>query len=323
MDAKRALQNWETANKVDTSHEWFEYDNEALEAMRRKQPWKKDPNYFKYVHVSALALIKMVMHAKSGGRFEVMGSLMGKFEPHSFIVMDSFPLPVEGTEVRVEALDNGEEFRVNYQCSGQEVNRKENSIGWYHSHPDYGCWLSGIDVNTQRQHQDYSDPWVAIVVDPIRTMSSGKVDIGAFRTYKKDYQPRQEMLSSHQVIPLEKIAEYGHHHSKYYKLEIKCFKSKLDASLLEAVWNRFWASTLSTSPLLEDRAQLARQITDLSKRMKHIERDRRDATIGYLLPNSSSNEADMMQVMAEAQKVSNEQIRGLLSLTIKNQLFNG
>lgn len=129
------------------------------------------------------------------------------------------------------------------------------------------------------------------------------------------------MLSSHQVIPLEKIAEYGHHHSKYYKLEINCFKSKLDASLLEAVWNRFWASTLSTSPLLEDRAQLARQITDLSKRMKHRERDRQDTTIGYLLPYST-NEADMMQVMAEAQKVSNEQIRGLLSLTIKNQLFN-
>jgi hypothetical protein len=22
-------------------------------------------------------------------------------------------------------------------------------VGWYHSHPGYGCWLSGIDVGTQ------------------------------------------------------------------------------------------------------------------------------------------------------------------------------
>lgn len=25
----------------------------------------------------------------------------------------------------------------------------ENICGWYHSHPGYGCWLSGIDVQTQ------------------------------------------------------------------------------------------------------------------------------------------------------------------------------
>lgn len=29
------------------------------------------------------------------------------------------------------------------------MNRPENAVGWYHSHPGYGCWLSGIDVSTQ------------------------------------------------------------------------------------------------------------------------------------------------------------------------------
>jgi 26S proteasome regulatory subunit N11 len=23
-------------------------------------------------------------------------------------------------------------------------------VGWYHSHPGFGCWLSGVDVNTQQ-----------------------------------------------------------------------------------------------------------------------------------------------------------------------------
>ena len=40
----------------------------------------------------------------------------------------------------------------------------ENVIGWYHSHPGYGCWLSGIDVGTQMLNQQYQEPWVAIVV---------------------------------------------------------------------------------------------------------------------------------------------------------------
>lgn len=25
-------------------------------------------------------------------------------------------------------------------------------VGWYHSHPGFGCWLSGVDINTQQVH---------------------------------------------------------------------------------------------------------------------------------------------------------------------------
>lgn len=32
------------------------------------------------------------------------------------------------------------------------------------SHPGYGCWLSGIDVNTQDTNQKWSDPYLAVVV---------------------------------------------------------------------------------------------------------------------------------------------------------------
>ena len=65
----------------------------------------------------------------------------------------------------------------------QKVGRLENMVGWYHSHPGYGCWLSGIDVGTQSTQQMYSEPFLAIVIDPHRTIAAGKVEIGAFRTY--------------------------------------------------------------------------------------------------------------------------------------------
>ena len=26
--------------------------------------------------------------------------------------------------------------------------RPEDVVGWYHSHPGFGCWLSGVDVRT-------------------------------------------------------------------------------------------------------------------------------------------------------------------------------
>ncbi len=60
-------------------------------------------HYFKTVRVSALALLKMVMHARSGGQLEVMGLLLGKTDFQQLLVMDSFALPVQGTETRVNA----------------------------------------------------------------------------------------------------------------------------------------------------------------------------------------------------------------------------
>lgn len=47
-------------------------------------------------------------------------------------------------------------------------------VGWYHSHPSYGCWLSGIDVNTQERFQKNADPFLAIVVDPIKSVNLRK-----------------------------------------------------------------------------------------------------------------------------------------------------
>jgi len=31
----------------------------------------------------------------------------------------------------------------------KQTHRKEIVVGWYHSHPSYGPWLSGVDQNTQ------------------------------------------------------------------------------------------------------------------------------------------------------------------------------
>lgn len=49
-------------------------------------------------------------------------------------------------------------------------------VGWYHSHPGFGCWLSGVDINTQQSFEALSERAVAVVVDPIQSVK-GKVNI--------------------------------------------------------------------------------------------------------------------------------------------------
>ena len=49
-------------------------------------------------------------------------------------------------------------------------------VGWYHSHPGFGCWLSGVDINTQQSFEALSERAVAVVVDPIQSVK-GKVSL--------------------------------------------------------------------------------------------------------------------------------------------------
>ena len=78
-----------------------------------------------------------------------MGLMQGSVQGDTFIVTDAFRLPVEGTETRVNAQDEANEYMVQYLQRARDVGQLENAVGWYHSHPGYGCWLSGIDVGTQ------------------------------------------------------------------------------------------------------------------------------------------------------------------------------
>jgi COP9 signalosome complex subunit 5 len=85
--------------------------------------------------MSALALLKMVIHAQSGGNIEIMGLMQGRIEANTLIVMDSFALPVEGTETRVNAQAQAYEYMTNYAETCEAVGRLEKVVGWYHSHP--------------------------------------------------------------------------------------------------------------------------------------------------------------------------------------------
>lgn len=61
------------------------------------------------------------MHARSGGNLEVMGLMLGKVDGNTMIVMDSFALPVEGTETRVNAQAQAYEYMAAYMESAKTV----------------------------------------------------------------------------------------------------------------------------------------------------------------------------------------------------------
>ncbi|GAA5853309.1 hypothetical protein JCM8547_000280 [Rhodosporidiobolus lusitaniae] len=266
-----AKATFELNNNIQQTDDLFRYDKQQQQDILKQRPWKQDPHHFRKVRISAVALIKMVMHARSGGQYEIMGLMQGKLDGDTFVVMDAFALPVVGTETRVNAANEANEFMIQYIESSPAIGRPENIVGWYHSHPGYGCWLSGIDVMTQKTNQQFQDPFLAVVIDPNRTVSAGRVEIGAFRTYPEGYTPPNASASEYQSIPIDKIEDFGVHANSYYPLEVSHFKSSHDAKLLDLLWNKYWVMTLSQSPLVSNRSYATSQLSDLVAKLRNTE----------------------------------------------------
>lgn len=269
-----------------------------------------------------------------------MGLMQGYVQGDSIIVTDAFRLPVEGTETRVNAQEEANEYMVEFLQRARDAGQLENAVGWYHSHPGYGCWLSGIDVATQHTQQLYQDPFAAVVIDPDRTISAGKVEIGAFRTFPENYKPEKTSTQldggmsdevdseGFQTIPLAKMDDFGAHSDRYYSLEVSHFKSTLDTKLLEALWNKYWVSTLSSSPLFTNRDYGTKQIAELALKIKKADRaaatnakGNRSMGPSMFASKAGEKDAEMEKIVKAGNKIAAEEEAGLLAGEIKEKIF--
>jgi proteasome lid subunit RPN8/RPN11 len=95
---------------------------------------------------------------------EAMGFLIGslyRYEGKIWVEISDFvPLKAEASETRVVPLEGS------LKKVGKLLQKKKALIvGWAHSHPGFGCFLSDIDLTTQRKYFSLSHQ-VALVMDP-------------------------------------------------------------------------------------------------------------------------------------------------------------
>ncbi len=136
-------------------------------------------------YVSKQAEAKMRNHALSmrGKRTEVMGLLLGdvrKWQDKSYLlVRDVVTTDLEATAISVKFDRSGfEKLFENLDNVGFDY----VMVGWYHSHPGYGCYMSDTDIDTQTR-MFVSRHHLAIVIDPIN------MDIAAFKVRDEKQVP--------------------------------------------------------------------------------------------------------------------------------------
>lgn len=223
------------------------------------------------VYISSLSLLKMLKHGRAGVPMEVMGLMLGEFvDDYTVRVIDVFAMPQSGTGVSVEAVDPV--FQSKMLDMLKQTGRPEMVVGWYHSHPGFGCWLSGVDINTQQSFEALTERTVAVVVDPVQSVK-GKVVIDAFRlinpsSFVLGQEARQTTSNlGHLTKPSIQALIHGLNRH-YYSISINYRKNDLEQKMLLNLHKKSWIDglTMEDFSLHNDHsANVVKQMLDLSK----------------------------------------------------------
>lgn len=147
--------------------------------------------------------------------------------------------------------------------------------------------------------------------------------------HTQNYTPPNATASEYQSIPLNKIEDFGVHANSYYPLEISHFKSTNDAKLLDLLWNKYWVTTLSQSPLVsvslslcafaglahhlprpskQNRAYMTSQIGDLVEKIGKTEQSvQHRCGIGAMAPIIAAARAAKNKQASDDKEVKNEE----------------
>lgn len=236
------------------------------------------------VYVSSIALMKMLKHGKSGVPVEVMGALLGRIvDEYTIQVVDVFSFPQSGTSKYVESID--EAYQPQMMELLAQTGRTEMMVGWYHSHPGYGCFLSSIDVDMASKFETLNPRSISIVVDPIRSMK-GKIVIDCFRTYSAGSQAggmgmmfgmgqghyRQQTSNVGHLSGNGMLDRHRNMANQYYQLPMEFSKTEMDEKMLLVLEKRKWTDSLDNKTL-KRKEQNEKSIDDMISLVKQYNKD--------------------------------------------------
>lgn len=225
------------------------------------------PDTSENIQISSLALLKMLIHGQAGIPLEVMGIMVGEFiDEYTVRVVDVFTIPCTATGQSVESVDDA------YQAQMMEMlaltGRPQSMVGWYHSHPGFGCWLSGMDVETARSYEQQLKRSVSVVIDPVQSVR-GKVVIDAFRCIPQQYvmrqqEPRQTTAVTGFLTKGTTQAIVNGLNKLYYNMPISYRKNEHETAMLLNVHQRGWQESLKISDPEEHANEMMNTLTSLA-----------------------------------------------------------
>lgn len=171
------------------------------------------------VKINLKAYIRIALHSlkyanpkvPQSSWVEVIGLLTGHIENKDspmacLVITDAYPIG-HGTDVNAQIQNPQSMVRVYNETS----KKKQIILGWYHSHPSYGAFMSSTDHQTQIRYQRLGSKGsqltapVALVIDPTK-ISNKSYGFKMFRL-KKDMKSWEEPRFEVMNCPLQGLTE--------------------------------------------------------------------------------------------------------------------
>jgi COP9 signalosome complex subunit 5 len=116
-------------------------------------------------------------------------------------------------------------------------------MGWYHSHPFdtevYShAYLSSTDLSTQllwqRSEDPNGNPFLAIVVDPLRSLAKNKPDLKAFRVFPPEHSGNDNETPDGKIVYDDntRLQLWGTCWNRYYMLDAEYYMNDLAAKVM-------------------------------------------------------------------------------------------
>ncbi|SBT37335.1 26S proteasome regulatory subunit RPN11, putative (RPN11) [Plasmodium ovale wallikeri] len=205
---------------------------------------------------------------QAGVPMEVMGLMLGEIvDEYTIRIVDVFAMPQSGNSVSVEAVDPV--YQTNMLEELKKTGRHEMVVGWYHSHPGFGCWLSGTDVNTQKSFEQLNPRTIGVVVDPIQSVK-GKVVIDCFRLINPHIlmlgqEPRQTTSNIGYLTKPTLTALVHGLNRNYYSIVINYRKNELEKNMLLNLHKDIWANPLKLLDFNEQKKNTDETLESIKK----------------------------------------------------------
>lgn len=141
----------------------------------------EDKLYKIYILNSTLTQIIEDFKKYADNNSEAIGFLCGtvkQWKKQEYIIINEY----------VTAENDSNEIRAKFSREAFKLLAKELKnkliIGWAHSHPSYGCFLSKTDINTHKElfPEEYQ---VALVIDPLKDQK--QVETRFFKVVENNY----------------------------------------------------------------------------------------------------------------------------------------
>jgi 26S proteasome regulatory subunit N11 len=176
----------------------------GVKSEKSKMTWIERKEEFKDIHISSVPQVKavtipgtllddMTKYSKDAIPREAIGLLGGNELRANELMISKILFVTEGDEVSVSFSDE------NFKAFEEILEKDCYCLGWWHSHPGYGLFLSQTDIITHiYSFQLHNALSVALVVEPTKVDMNGRASFQFYQViHEQGQDPRYQEIASY------------------------------------------------------------------------------------------------------------------------------